>query len=129
MTRLAMTLLLLAAGSAAALAGDPEAGAIVFKKCAICHAIGPGAANKVGPHLNGIVGRPAGSVPDYNYSDVNKHSGIVWDEATLTVYLADPRGMLPGTKMTFAGLSKDADIANVIAYLARFGPDGEPPAN
>ena len=126
MTKLVATFLLLAATSVAALAGDAAAGAIVFKKCAICHTIGPDAVNKVGPELNGVVGRPAGSVPGYNYSQANKGSGIVWDEATLTKYLADPRGVVPGTKMTFAGLKDETDIANVIAYLAQFGPDGLP---
>lgn len=126
MSKLAAAFLLLALTSVAASAGDPAAGAIVFKKCAVCHAIGPGAVNKVGPELNGVVGRPAGSVPDYNYSQANKGSGIVWDEAILTEYLADPRGVVPGTKMTFAGLRNETDIANVIAYLAQFGPDGQP---
>ncbi len=112
--------------STAAHAGDPDAGKKVFAKCRICHAIGPGAPNKVGPELNGVVGRTAGSVPDYNYSEANKTSGIVWTEDELTGYLHDPRGVVPGTKMTFGGLKKDEDVANVIAYLKQFGPDGQP---
>ena len=111
---------------ATAHAGDPVAGEKIFAKCKICHAIGPGATNKVGPELNGVVGRPAGSVPDYNYSQANKGSGIVWSEDELTRYLHDPRGVVPGTKMTFVGLKKDEDVANVIAYLKQFGPDGQP---
>jgi cytochrome c len=123
--------LFLAVGLAAVLgtaasAGDPVAGEQVFAKCKVCHAIGPGATNKVGPELNGVVGRPAGSVPGYNYSQANKTSGIVWSEDELGRYLHDPRGVVPGTKMTFAGLSKDVDVANVIAYLRRFGADGLP---
>jgi len=129
MTKIVATFLLLGASSIPALAGDPAAGAIVFKKCAVCHAIGPGAVNKVGPELNGVIGRPAGSVPGYNYSQANKNSGIVWDEASLTTYLANPRGVVPGTKMTFAGLKNETDITDVIAYLGQFGPDGQSPAN
>ncbi len=112
--------------NASADAGDPAAGEKVFAKCRICHAIGPGATNKVGPELNGVVGRPAGSAPGYNYSEANKTSGIVWAEEDLTTYLHDPRGVVPGTKMTFAGLKKDEDVANVIAYLKQFGADGQP---
>ena len=79
----------------------------------------------VGPSLNGIVGRPAGTFPGYSYSDGNKNSGITWDEAALKVYLKNPRGDVPGTKMVFAGLSSETDIDNVIAYLKQFGPDGK----
>jgi cytochrome c len=111
------------------LAADPEAGAKVFKKCAACHAVGEGAQNKVGPELNGIFGRPAGSVPDYNYSDANKNSGIVWTEAIFAEYIKDPRGYLPGTAMAFAGLKKDEDIADLTAYLAQFNADGTMKSN
>ena len=104
----------------AALAQDAGAGAHVFLKCRACHQIGDNAKNMVGPALTGIVGRPAGTYPDYNYSDANKNSGITWDEATLKVYLKDPKAKVPGTKMTFPGLSSDADIDNVIAYLKTF---------
>src|ERR1700752_4027736 len=111
MTRVAAALLFLLATYAAAIAGDTAAGEIVFKKCMVCHAIGPGAVNKVGPELNGVIGRKAGSVPGYNYSQANQTSGIVWDETTFTKYIADPRGVVPGTKMTFAGLKNQTDIA------------------
>ena len=107
-----------------ALAGDPKAGAQVFKKCQACHAVGEGAKNKVGPELNGIFGRPAGSIPDYNYSDAMKNSGIVWTPEVFAEYIKNPRAMVPGTAMAFAGLKKDADIANVSAYLAQFNADG-----
>ena len=96
----------------------------MFKKCKVCHQIGPGAKNMVGPVLNGVVGRPAGTYAGYSYSDANKNSGITWDEATLTVYLHDPKAKVPGTKMTFPGLSSDDDIKNVIAYLKSFDKDG-----
>ncbi len=113
-------------GSAGAAAGqDAGEGEKVFLKCKACHQIGEGAKNAVGPVLNGIVGRPAGTYADYAYSDANKGSGLTWDEATLTVYLKNPRAKVPGTKMLFPGLAKDEDIANVIAYLKQFGPDGK----
>jgi cytochrome c len=111
------------AGPAAA--QDAAAGEKVFAKCKICHQIGENAKNLVGPALNGVVGRPAGTYPGYNYSDANKNSGLTWDEATLTIYLKDPRAKVPGTKMVFPGLPADTDIANVIAYLKTFGPDGK----
>jgi cytochrome c len=74
---------LIAALAGPALAQDVEKGAIVFKKCALCHNVGPNATNKVGPELNGLNGRRSGSVPDFNYSDANKKSDIVWNEETL----------------------------------------------
>jgi cytochrome c len=110
----------LAASVGAASAQDTAAGEKVFLKCRACHQIGDHARNMVGPALTGIVGRPAGVYPDYNYSDANKNSGLTWDEATLKVYLKDPKAKVPGTKMTFPGLSSDADIDNVIAYLKTF---------
>ena len=115
----------LLASMGAALAQDAAAGEKVFAKCKICHQIGEGAKNMVGPVLNGVVGRKAGSYPDYHYSDANKNSGITWDEATLKEYLRDPKAKVPGTKMVFPGLKTDDDIANVIAYLKQFGPDGK----
>jgi cytochrome c len=110
----------LALSAGAALAdGDAKAGAQVFKKCAACHtATEP--TNKVGPSVMGVVGRPVASVAGYSYSPAMKgfaEGGKVWDEATLGAYLADPRGVVKGTKMAFAGLKKPEDVANVIAYL------------
>ena len=105
--------------------GDAAAGEQVFKKCKACHQIGENAKNAVGPNLNGVVGRKAGTVEGFNYSDANKGSGLTWDEATLKIYLHDPKAKVPGTKMSFAGLPNDADIANVIAYLKQFGADGK----
>ncbi len=120
-----MTVATLLAASGAARAQDAAAGEAVFKKCKVCHQIGEGAHNMVGPSLNGVVGRKAGTEEGYNYSDANKNSGLTWDEATLTEYLKDPRAKVPGTKMTFPGLTHDEDIKNVIAYLKQFGPDGK----
>ena len=97
----------------------------VITKCKVCHQIGEGAKNSVGPELNGLIGRKTGSVAGYNYSDANKDSGIIWDEGTLNVYLANPKAKIPGTKMIFAGLPKDTDRDNLVAYLAQFGSDGK----
>jgi cytochrome c len=105
-------------------AGRPDAGAVVFKKCMACHQVGPSAENGIAPVLNGIVGRPAGQYPNYNYSSANKSSGLIWDERTLARYLRAPAEVVPGTKMIFAGLKKGQEIADVIAYLKQFGRDG-----
>lgn len=111
--------------SAAFAGGDAAAGEAKFRVCKPCHRIGEGATNFVGPELNGVVGRKAGAVPGYKYTDANKNSNLVWDEATLTTYLRSPRAVVPGTKMAFQGLASDDDIANMIAYLKQFGPDGK----
>ena len=74
--------------------------------------------------LNGVVGRKAGVYPGYNYSDANRNSGLIWDEPTLTMYLRNPRQFLPGTRKAFRGLSNEADIANVIAYLKQYDREG-----
>jgi cytochrome c len=115
------------AGSAAgALAGDPATGETIFtQKCKVCHQIGEGAKNFVGPELNGLIGRKIGSVPNYNYSEADKESGITWDEAELKKYLLNPKADIPGTKMIFAGLPKEDDRDNLVAYLAQFGADGK----
>jgi len=126
--RITTTLLAFAAFAVShggALAQDAAAGEKVFAKCKICHQVGEGAKNLVGPELNGVVGRKAGTVEGYNYSEANKSSGIVWDDAALKEYLKNPKAKIPGTKMIFAGLPKEEDIDNVIAYLKQFGPDGK----
>jgi len=106
-------------------AGQTDAGAVVFKKCMACHQVGPSARNGVGPVLNGVVGRSAGTYPDYNYSPATRNSGLVWDEQTLARYLRAPREVVPGTRMLFIGLKKDQEVADVIAYLKRFDAGGE----
>ena len=115
----------LAGSAGGAGAQDATLGEKVFLKCKVCHQIGEGAKNAVGPVLNGIEGRLAGTYPDYAYSDANKNSGITWGVGTLKVYLKNPRAKIPGTKMIFPGLPKDEDIDNVIAYLKQFGADGK----
>lgn len=103
--------------------GDAEAGSKVFKKCAVCHNIETD-KKKVGPSLQGVIGRQPGTREGYSYSKamIAFGEGKVWDEALLTEYLAKPRDVVKGTKMAFAGLKKDEDIANVIAYIQQFSP-------
>jgi cytochrome c len=108
----------------AALAQDATAGEQIFAKCRICHQIGPGAQNSLGPDLNGVVGRKAGIQPGFDYSDALKASGLTWDQPTLEKWLKAPSALVPGTKMTFAGLNSDRQIANVIAYISQFKADG-----
>jgi cytochrome c len=112
------------AGALAQSGGDPAAGEKVFRTCRQCHHIGRGATNFYGPVLNGLIDRPAGSVPGYNYSEANKTSGKVWDVPTLTSYLRQPQHDVPKTYMTFAGFKNDKDIADVIAYIAQYDRSG-----
>jgi cytochrome c len=110
----------------AAMAQDAAAGEKVFlAKCKVCHMPPEAAKNLVGPSLAGVVGRKAGTVAGYHYSEANEKSGITWDEAELKKYLKDPKGVVPGTKMVFPGLQSEQDIDNVIAFLKQFGPDGK----
>jgi cytochrome c len=104
------------ASSAALAQGDAEQGAKVFNKCKACHVVDE-EKNRIGPHLVGIAGRPAASVEGYNYSSAMKESGIVWDDASLDQYLASPKDLVPGTKMAFAGLRKEEEREDIIAYL------------
>lgn len=128
--RIAVAMLaLLSVGAARAqdapAAGDAALGEKVFVKCKACHQIGEGAHTAVGPQLNGLIGRHSASIPDYSYSEAMKNSNIVWDEPTFKEYIKDPKAKVPGTKMAFAGLSKQSDIDNLTAYLKTFGPDGK----
>jgi len=104
------------------------AGEKVFKKCKACHAVGESAKNKVGPQLNDLFGRVPGSIEGYKYSKAMVaygEDGKVWDEELLAAYLAAPKKAVKGTKMSFAGLKKEDDIANVLEYLETFDPDEE----
>ena len=110
-----------ALGSGAALAeGDAEAGKKVFKKCKTCHTFDPG-KKKIGPHLKGVVGRKAGSVEGYKYSKAMAGADITWDEANLDKFLTKPKAFVKKTKMSFRGLSKESQRADVIAYLKAQG--------
>ena len=132
MHKLTLTALVIIASSAAASGalaqdaakGDPAAGKTSFNKCLACHSIGEGAKNKVGPELNGLDGRHSGSAPGYSYSDANKNSGITWNEATFKEYIKDPKAKIPGTKMIFAGITNEQEIADLWAYLSRFDAQG-----
>ena len=98
------------------LAEDVAKGEKVFKRCKACH-YADKEKNKTGPYLVDVIGRKAGSIDGYKYSKAMRESQLVWDDATLTAYLKAPKKFLKGTKMAFAGLKKEADIKNVIAYL------------
>lgn len=115
---------LIAASTGAGTARDVEKGANVFKQCLACHSIGEGAKNKVGPVLNGLDGRHSGSAPGYNYSDANKNSGIVWNEATFKEYIKDPRAKVPGTKMIFPGVKNEKQADDLWAYIKQFDASG-----
>jgi cytochrome c len=104
--------------AAQARAQDAAAGEKVFKaNCSICHSAQPG-RNMVGPSLFSVVDRHSGEIPGFHYSDANKNSGITWTVATLDRYIAGPREVVPGTKMTFPGLKDQKQRADLIAYLA-----------
>jgi cytochrome c len=105
--------------------GTAAAGEKVFVICRACHQIGPGAQNAVGPVLNGVVGRKAGTFPGFEYSSANKNSGITWTPAELNKYLESPQTVVPGTKMLFPGLKQEEQRKDVIAYLEQFGPNGQ----
>ena len=111
--------------AAEARAQDAAAGAKVFNQCRACHQVGESAKNLIGPKLNGLFGRKAGSVEGFNYSQANKDSGITWDEATFTTYIKDPKARIPGTKMVYAGLKSDQQIADLIAFLKQYDADGK----
>jgi cytochrome c len=121
----AMTIVAFALSTTFAAAQDLAAGETSFKKCLPCHAVGDGAANKVGPELNGLDGRKSGTAADYNYSDANKGSGLTWDEATFKDYIKNPMAKIPGTKMAFPGIKNDTEVNNLWAYLKQFTADGK----
>ena len=106
----------LMAGVSSASAQDAEAGAKVFNACKACHTLEAG-KNRVGPSLHGLIGRPAGSVEGFSYSPAMKNSGVTWDDENLAKYLADPKGFIAGNKMAYAGVKKEDDLKNLIAYL------------
>ena len=124
-TMAAMTAVSIAASASAAAAQDVANGQHSFNKCLPCHAIGPDAENKIGPQLNGLDGRHSGTAPNYSYSDANKNSGIVWGEATFKDYIKNPSAVVPGTKMTFAGIKNEQEINDLWAYVKQFDADGD----
>jgi cytochrome c len=97
-------------------AGDPAAGKLVFVQCSTCHSLVPG-KNRIGPGLHGLIGRKSGTAAGYNYSAAMKNAGIIWNEDTLTRYLAGPKLLVPGNKMPFLGVPDPQKRADVVAYL------------
>jgi cytochrome c len=120
MNRIALAALFIVAGFGQAGAQDAAAGEKVFVVCKACHQVGDSAKNAVGPVLNGLFGRKAGSVDGYSYSDSNKKSGITWDDATFSEYIKDPKAKVPGTKMAFAGVKDEQKIKDLTAYVHQF---------
>ena len=112
-------------GAGEARAQDAAAGEKVFVVCKACHQIGENAKSAIGPALNGVIGRRAGSVAGYSYSDANKDSGITWDEATFREYIRDPKAKVPGTKMIYAGLKDEQKTNDLVAFLRQFDADGK----
>ena len=113
---------LIMAAPAVAQEGNAEDGAEVFKKCRACHDVGPEAKNKVGPSLNDLIGRKAGTIEGFTYSEANKSAGgkgLVWTEDVLSKYLENPLAFMPGTKMAFAGLKDPQDRKDIIAFLKK----------
>ena len=118
-------LLIVLSASQAANAQDLSAGERSFNKCRACHQVGETAKNGVGPELNGLFGRHTGTVEGYSYSAANKGANITWDEATFAEYIKDPKGKIPGTKMVFAGIKNEKEVADLTAFLKQFGKDGK----
>ena len=117
--------LLAVAGVGQAQAQDAAAGEKVFAVCKACHQIGENAKNVVGPELNGVIGRHSGSVAGCSYSPANKNSNLTWDEETFKKYIKDPKAMVPGTKMIFAGIKDEKKINDLVAYLKQFDANGK----
>ena len=113
----------MAIGASVVLAQDADNGAEVFRRCRACHDVGDKAKNKVGPLLNGIIGRRAGTIEGFKYSDANLKAGTdgwEWTEEKMMEYLLNPRAAMPGNKMAFAGLKDEQDRKDLIAYLKTF---------
>ena len=106
-------------------AQDAAAGEKTFAVCKACHQIGETAKIGVGPVLNGVLGRRAGTYPGYSYSEANKNSGLTWDEATFREYIRDPKAKVLGTKMIYAGLKDEQKATDLLAYLKQFDADGK----
>jgi cytochrome c len=124
MKKLIVTTVMITVSSVPGMAQDAQKGKAVFNICLACHAIGPGAQNKIGPELNGLDGRKAGTVLNFDYSDANKNSGIVWNEATFGDYIKNPAAKVPDTKMIFPGIKNEQQAKDLWAYISQFDASG-----
>jgi cytochrome c len=125
MRRAIISTLTLVISMGAASAQDIAGGETSFRKCQLCHDVGENAKNKLGPGLDGLSGRKAGSVENFNYSEGLKSSGITWTQETFKEFIKDPRGTIPSTTMLFPGIKDDKELGDLWAYLKQFGPDGK----
>lgn len=137
LTKLSLATVVVAGGAFASGLGDAERGAGHFRQCASCHTIGEGARNGIGPHLNGVFGRTAGTVPDASYSSNMIRmgdDGLIWTAETLDAYLENPRALVSKTRMSFRGIKDPQERADIMAYLRQFSdnpsdiPEAEPTA-
>ena len=122
--KLIVAALVIAGSPVSSMGQDAQKGAAVFNVCLACHAIGPGAQNKIGPELYGLDDRKAGTVPSFDYSDANKDSGIIWNEATFEEYIKNPQAKIPGTKMIFPGIKNEQQVKDLWAYVSQFDTNG-----
>jgi len=116
--------MLVVASTGSALAQDLAAGEKSFAKCRACHDIGPNAKNKVGPELNGLDGRKAGTLEGYNFTPANRDSGITWTAESFDNYIRNPSAAIPKTRMAFLGISNANERKDLWAYLAQFDATG-----
>lgn len=124
MRRLVMAGIVVAASAGVCAAQDLGAGEASFRKCSPCHDVGSEARVKLGPPLNGLDGRKAGTFDGFNYSDANKNSGITWDHDAFAKYIKNPMQAMPGTRMAFVGIRNDKEIEDLWAYLKQYKTDG-----
>lgn len=118
--RLTFATVIVVSHAGSVLAQDAAAGERSFSQCKICHLVGDRASHGVGPELNGIVGRKAGSAPGFAYSAAMGGSGIVWTEAKLREFLRDPKGVVPDNAMPFGGITDEQQLNDIVAYLLKF---------
>ena len=124
MKQLIVAAVLIAVSPVSGVAQDAQKGRTVFNIWLACHTIGPGAQNKIGPELNGLDGRKAGTAANFDYSDANKNSGIVWNESTFEEYIKNPAAKIPETKMIFPGIKNEQQVKDLWAYISQFDADG-----
>jgi cytochrome c2 len=130
MRNLALIVAVLGAAVQPVVAQDLAAGEASFRKCTACHGVGESATNRMGPILNNLFGRTAGTQEGYSYSRAMVaagEAGLVWTPQTMTSFLHGPRAFIPGNKMSFVGIKSDEEVANVVAYLMTFSPDYKAP--